>query len=125
MSSQNECEVLFPVKSGIFGVGRLATHLKALTASRQIGEWHIGRWLDWKHTAIRISFATPEDAALAKSVSLETATTPPQAAGNNPVVVGKQALAMSAPLPPRPTVIPWPADKKFQLHPINLEKSHE
>jgi hypothetical protein len=125
MSNQNACEVLFPVKSGIFGVGRLATRLKALTASRQIGEWHIGQWLDWKHTAIRISFATPADAALAKSASLETVTKLPQAAANDPVIAGKQALAMSATLPPRPTVIPWPADKKFQLHPINPEKSHE
>jgi hypothetical protein len=69
MSTQNQREVLFPVRGGIFGVGRLATRLSALKANRQIGEWHIGRWTDWKHTAIWITFATPADAALAISVS--------------------------------------------------------
>jgi len=37
-------------------------------ASGQIGEWHIGHWTDWQHTAIRIKFATAADAALAKAV---------------------------------------------------------
>jgi hypothetical protein len=60
-----ECVVTFPVRSGIFGVGRLATRLTALTASGQIGEWHIGHWVDWRHTAIRITFDTAADAALA------------------------------------------------------------
>jgi hypothetical protein len=68
MSTQSQREVLFPVKRGIFGVGRLATRLTALAASHQIGEWHIGRWLDWKHTAIRITFSTTDDAAIAISV---------------------------------------------------------
>lgn len=69
MSTLNQREVLFPVRGGIFGVGRLATRLKALTTSRKIGEWHIGRWLNWKHTAIRITFATPADAAIAISMA--------------------------------------------------------
>jgi hypothetical protein len=70
-----ECVVTFPVRSGIFGVGRLATRLTALTASNQIGEWHIGHWVDWRHTAIRITFDTAADAAIAKSAYDATATT--------------------------------------------------
>jgi hypothetical protein len=67
VSSLDECVVTFPVKGGIFGVGRLATRLTALAAGHQIGEWHIGDWVDWRHTAIRINFETVLDAALAKS----------------------------------------------------------
>jgi hypothetical protein len=100
MSNQNQCEVLFPVKSGIFGVGRLATRLTALTASQQIGAWHIGRWSDWKHTAIRISFATPADAALAISVSPEAVDLPTQANVAAPVSDEKASRARSSPVPP-------------------------
>ena len=67
VSNQIECQVTFPVRSGIFGVGRLATRLTALAASHEIGEWHIGHWTDWRHTEIRINFDTAADAALAKS----------------------------------------------------------
>ena len=122
MSNQNACEVLFPVKSGIFGVGRLATRLTALTASHQIGEWHIGRWLDWKHTAIRIIFETPADAAFAKSVSSETETMLPQDAESDRAAVRKQALAMSAPLRPRPAAVTWPSRQEF---PSSPDKSGE
>ena len=31
-------------------VGRLATRLKALAAADQIGPWHIGHWIDFRHT---------------------------------------------------------------------------
>ena len=68
MPTQSEREVIFQVEGGIFGVGRLATRLTALKAHHQIGDWHIGRWMDWRHKAIRISFDTSEDAALAKAV---------------------------------------------------------
>ena len=74
VSNENECLVTFPVRGGIFGVGRLATRLTALAASHQIGEWHIRHWVDWRHTAIRINFDTVADAALAKSTCHETAT---------------------------------------------------
>lgn len=100
MSPQNKCEVLFPVKSGIFGVGRLATRLTALTASRQIGAWHIGRWLDWKHTAIRISFATPADAALAISVSPEAVDLPSRDTVAAALSDQKEPDARSSPVPP-------------------------
>jgi hypothetical protein len=100
MSTQNELEVLFPVKSGIFGVGRLATRLTALTASRQIGEWHIGRWLDWKHTAIRISFATPADAALAVSMSQDAVDLPTRDTVAAPVSDANEPETMSSPVPP-------------------------
>jgi hypothetical protein len=71
VANENECLVTFPVRGG---VGRLATRLTALAASHQIGEWHIGHWVDWRHTAIRINFDTVADAALAKSTCQETAT---------------------------------------------------
>ena len=74
MSNDIECLVTFPVKGGIFGVGRLATRLTALAASHQIGGWHIGHWVDWRHTAIGITFDTVTDAALAKSTCYEAAT---------------------------------------------------
>ena len=76
MPTQIECVVTFPVRSGIFCVGRLATRLTALVANREIGEWHIGHWVDWKHTGIRITFDTATDAALAKSNCYEVATAP-------------------------------------------------
>ena len=53
--------VTFPVTEGIFGVGRLATSLKALEGANQIGSWHVGRWIDHTHTAIRIQFDNDED----------------------------------------------------------------
>jgi len=74
VSNQIECLVTFPVRSGIFGVGRLATRLTALVANREIGEWHIGHWVDRRHTAIRINFDTAADAVLAKSTCYEVAT---------------------------------------------------
>ena len=77
VSEQNERMVIFPVSGGIFGVGRLATRLTELAASHQIGEWHIGHWVDWKHTAIRINFDTAGDAVLAKSACHDAATATP------------------------------------------------
>jgi hypothetical protein len=71
MSAQVESPTTFAVSGGIFGVSRLATRLNALVASGQIGEWHIGHWTDWQHTAIRIKFATAADAALAKASCAE------------------------------------------------------
>ena len=100
MSTQNQCELLFPVKSGIFGVGNLATRLTALTATRQIGEWHIGRWLDWKHTAIRITFATPADATFAISVSPEAMNLPTQDTAAASASDEKQLNKMVSPIPP-------------------------
>jgi hypothetical protein len=41
MTNLQESEITFPV-GGIFGVGRLATMLKALAESGRIGPWHIG-----------------------------------------------------------------------------------
>lgn len=77
VTEQNERMVIFPVSGGIFGVGRLATRLTELAASHQIGEWHIGDWVDWKHTAIRINFDTAGDAVLAKSACGPAATATP------------------------------------------------
>jgi hypothetical protein len=51
---------------GIFGIGRFATKLKELESRHQIGPWHIGKWTDFKHTAIRIRFDTVDDGETAK-----------------------------------------------------------
>lgn len=51
------CVITFPMVGGIFGVGRLATRLKALAGTQQIGRWHIGQLIDFKHTTIRTSLA--------------------------------------------------------------------
>lgn len=64
--NSSECLVTFPVRSGIFGVDRLAKHLKALQLEDRIGNWHIGEWVDWRHAAIQISFDTAADARCAK-----------------------------------------------------------
>lgn len=66
MTTLDETEVTFPVMGGIFGVGRLATRLKELGDARQIGTWHVGNWIDFKHTAIRIRFDNVADAETAK-----------------------------------------------------------
>jgi hypothetical protein len=58
--------VTFPVRSGILGADRLARGLKALQADGGIGEWHVGHWIDWRHTGIRISFETEADASRAE-----------------------------------------------------------
>ena len=72
--SSSECVVTFPVRSGIFGVDRLAKRLKALQVEAQIGNWHISHWIDWRHTAIQISFDTVADASRAKLVCQDAGT---------------------------------------------------
>lgn len=67
MTNFDKCEVTFPV-GGIFGVGRLATRLKTLADAGQIGPWHIGQWIDFRHIAIRIRFNSVADSELAKDV---------------------------------------------------------
>ena len=59
-------EITFPIVGGIFGVGRLATMLKGLADSGQIGPWHVGYWIDFRHTAIRIQFDSRADGELAE-----------------------------------------------------------
>jgi hypothetical protein len=76
MTSSGECLVTFPVRSGIFGVDRLAKRLKAFAADNQIGDWHIGPWVDWRHTAIRISFSTVADASRAKLACFDAGSPP-------------------------------------------------
>lgn len=60
MANADECVMMFPV-DGIVGVGRLASRLKVLADADQIGPWHIGHWLDFRHTAIRIRFNSVAD----------------------------------------------------------------
>jgi len=66
MTNLDGCEITFPIVGGIFGVGRLATKLKALADTEQIGPWHIGQWTDFKHTAIRMRFASIADGECAR-----------------------------------------------------------
>jgi hypothetical protein len=63
-----ECMVTFAVTGGIFGVGRLAARLDELSQGGRIGAWHIGPWVDWRHTAIRIKFGSVEDGQLSEHV---------------------------------------------------------
>jgi hypothetical protein len=65
MANLDERTMTFPV-DGIFGVGSLATRLKALEDSGQIGPWHVGHWIDFRHTAIRIQFNTRADGETAE-----------------------------------------------------------
>jgi len=65
MTNIDEGEVTFPVR-GIFGVGRLATKLKTLADGAQIGPWHIGQWINFRHTAIRVRFASAADGEVAR-----------------------------------------------------------
>jgi hypothetical protein len=67
MINSHGAEITFSIAGGIFGVGKLATRLKALTEAGPIGPWHVGHWIDFRHTAIRIQFATSADGELAKS----------------------------------------------------------
>lgn len=76
MTSQSKCLVTFPVRSGIFGVDRLAKRLNALAASDQIGDWHIGHWVDWRHTAILICFSTVADAGRAELACFDAGNPP-------------------------------------------------
>ena len=66
MTNLDGCVITFPIVGGIFGVGRLATKLKALADTDQIGPWHIGQWTDYKHTAIRMRFASTADGERAR-----------------------------------------------------------
>ncbi len=66
MANLDECVITFPVVGGIFGVGRLATSLKALADTDRIGPWHIGQWTDFQHTAIRVRFGSLADGERAK-----------------------------------------------------------
>jgi len=65
MPSSDECVITFPVVGGIFGVGRLATKLNELLNKGEIGPWHVGQWIDFTHTAIRIKFLTATDGEIA------------------------------------------------------------
>ena len=66
MTSSSSYSVTFPVRNGIYGVDLLAKRLIALAEDKQIGEWHIDRWIDWKHSAIQIRFDTVADAGRAE-----------------------------------------------------------
>jgi hypothetical protein len=67
MAKLQENEITFAIAGGIFGVGQLATSLETLTVAGKIGPWHIGHWIDFRHTAIRIHFASSADGELARS----------------------------------------------------------
>lgn len=64
MTGSSESVVTFPA-AGIFGAGRLASRLKELEGVDLIGPWHVGHWIDYTHSAIRIRFSSPADARTA------------------------------------------------------------
>jgi hypothetical protein len=64
MTGSSESVVTFP-EAGIFGAGRLASKLKELESADLIGPWHVGHWIDYAHTAIRIRFSSSADARTA------------------------------------------------------------
>ena len=72
MQNSDECVIAFPVVGGTFGVARLATKLNELLDSQQIGRWHVGQWIDSKHTAIRIKFLTAPDGKVAQHTCVDT-----------------------------------------------------
>jgi hypothetical protein len=69
-----EQTVTFPIVNRMFGLDSLAKHLNALVSEGQIHDWHLGRWIDWGHTAIPITFDSIEDATVAKTLCLERTT---------------------------------------------------
>lgn len=64
MTGSSESVLVFAV-AGIFGAGRLASRLKELGSVDLIGPWHVGRWIDYTHTEIRIRFSSRADARTA------------------------------------------------------------
>lgn len=66
MQNSDECVIAFAVVGGIFGVAQLTTKLNKLLDSQQIGPWHVGQCIDFKHTAIRIKFLSARDGELAQ-----------------------------------------------------------
>jgi hypothetical protein len=80
-------EITFPIIGGIFGVGRLATMLEGLADSGQIGPWHVGHWIDFRHTEIRIQFGTDADRKLAESF-VENSCKAQGPAGGEPFATG-------------------------------------
>jgi hypothetical protein len=64
MTASSESVLTFAV-AGIFGAGRLASRLKQLESVDLIGPWHVGHWIDYTHTAIRIRFTSRADAKAA------------------------------------------------------------
>ena len=72
-----ESVVTFTV-AGIFGAGRLASRLKELESVDLIGPWHVGHWIDYTHTAIRIRFSSPADARAAL-IKIGFSAVPPDA----------------------------------------------
>jgi hypothetical protein len=51
---------------GLRGLNRLAARLNALMTSKQIADWHLGRWSDGDQTRHGILFDNDDDAAMAK-----------------------------------------------------------
>ena len=57
--------VTFSVMGGIFGVGRLASRLRALESIDLIGSWYVDDCIDYTHNAIRIRFDNVADVKVA------------------------------------------------------------
>jgi hypothetical protein len=77
MTATSESVLTFAV-AGIFGAGRLASRLKELESVDLIGPWHVGHWIDYTHTAIRIRFSSSADARTASTDIGFSAGPPPE-----------------------------------------------
>jgi len=64
MTGSSQIVLTFAVP-GLFGAGRLASRLTELESVDLIGPWHVGHWIDYTHTAIRIRFSSRADAGTA------------------------------------------------------------
>jgi hypothetical protein len=61
MTGSSERVLTFAL-AGIDGASRLASRLIELESVDLIGPWHVGHWIDYTHTEIRIRFSSPADA---------------------------------------------------------------
>jgi|SRR5579872_553184 len=82
MTGPSESVITFAV-AGIFGAGRLASRLTELESVDLIGPWHVGHWIDYTHTAVRIRFSSRGDARTAVSKVGFLAEPPPPGAASD------------------------------------------
>lgn len=66
-----ETSVTFAIQNRMYGVNLLAKHLNELVRSGHIKAWHPGRWIDWSHRQIEISFDSVGDARRADAAQAD------------------------------------------------------
>ena len=63
-----EYMITFAVAGGSSVLAGLRLSSTSFRKAGRIGAWHIGPWVDWGHTAIRIKFDSVEDGKLSQHV---------------------------------------------------------